>query len=273
MRALIHAASVAAALGLGLAGCFKTPKPECAFRCGEEGACPSDYSCASDGWCKRADLPDSHTCEAPPDDDAGTSDAAVDAAVDAAFDAAPDGMPDADTTDAATCISLAPDDDGSGAARRALVLSEVNPGDYIEVFNDTAAPIDLDSVAYQLVAGAAAVDVSVAGAGVTVPPAGFAELDWPAALTDPVDAGGEVHLALDGTAEPDGSDVMDFVCWGTPATTTGKDLAELGGKWDAAAPCAGALTMGAIHRAVSTIGTSAGSYDVDDAPSPTTCGP
>ena len=35
-------------------GCYDTPKPTCAFLCGDDGACPDGYSCAGDGWCKRA---------------------------------------------------------------------------------------------------------------------------------------------------------------------------------------------------------------------------
>jgi hypothetical protein len=58
MRAL-----VAALLALA-AGCYDTPEPDCAFQCGEDDACPDDYGCATDGWCKRIDLPDDHVCPA-----------------------------------------------------------------------------------------------------------------------------------------------------------------------------------------------------------------
>lgn len=72
--------------GLLAAGCYKTPKPECAFLCGDDSACPDDYRCAPDGWCKRVDLAPEHVCE-PGQPDASTADArALDAA---APDAAP----------------------------------------------------------------------------------------------------------------------------------------------------------------------------------------
>lgn len=74
MRALALALALSLA---GLAGCYDTPRPDCAFTCGQDGACPAGYVCATDGWCKRADLPDDQVCEgAAPLPDAATPDAA-----------------------------------------------------------------------------------------------------------------------------------------------------------------------------------------------------
>ncbi|HTJ46571.1 MAG TPA: hypothetical protein VL463_30905 [Kofleriaceae bacterium] len=36
---------------LVVVGCYKTPKPNCTFSCGEGGACPTDYTCGPDKIC------------------------------------------------------------------------------------------------------------------------------------------------------------------------------------------------------------------------------
>jgi hypothetical protein len=66
------------------AGCYETPRPECAFHCGPEGDCPEGYGCQSDGWCKRVDVPDDFECAPPVPDAAPIPDAGPDAGVDAA---------------------------------------------------------------------------------------------------------------------------------------------------------------------------------------------
>jgi len=77
-----------ALLALAGGGCFDKPKPACAFLCGTDNACPAGYSCATDGWCKRDDMPNA-TCDELPAD-ASVADAAAEA------DATPaDGGPDA----------------------------------------------------------------------------------------------------------------------------------------------------------------------------------
>lgn len=96
--ALINTALTATLAAL-VTGCFDPPKPACAFLCGTDSSCPSGYTCAGDGWCKRDDVAPSFVCE-PGTVDAAVADApATDAAeVDAAeVDAA---MVDAGTTDA-----------------------------------------------------------------------------------------------------------------------------------------------------------------------------
>ena len=47
---------------LATGSCYTTPKPECAFLCGEAESCPDGYSCAGDGWCKRDDVPTTFDC-------------------------------------------------------------------------------------------------------------------------------------------------------------------------------------------------------------------
>lgn len=44
------------------ASCFSTPQAKCAFECGSEGQCPSDYFCAADHWCKLEGTAQSFDC-------------------------------------------------------------------------------------------------------------------------------------------------------------------------------------------------------------------
>jgi hypothetical protein len=75
----------AALLAPALLGCYDIPKPRCGFRCGPDGACPEDYTCApSDGRCHLDGSPPELACEGParPDGPAAPDAAVVDAAVD-----------------------------------------------------------------------------------------------------------------------------------------------------------------------------------------------
>jgi hypothetical protein len=96
------------------AGCYDTPRPNCAFLCGSGGACPDGYQCGSDDRCHLV-LENNQLamCEdtlptADASNDAPVADAGPDAAIpDAGPDAAlPDAAPDAAVTDHVGTISL-----------------------------------------------------------------------------------------------------------------------------------------------------------------------
>lgn len=260
-------------LGVLLSGCYETPKPACIFLCGEGDACPDGYMCgANDNRCHRvesggglASCPDSFPPDASVPIDGPTpidGPQPIDSSV-------PDAVPlDAFT---ACSVALAPVDDGTSAARQALLLAEVNPGDYIELYNNTGADIDLDASTVQIVSGSMTVALSTAGAGVTIHASGRHDIPWPAALTDANDAGGEVVLYLN--TPPTAAEMMSFVCWGAAPTTTFKADAEGNGKWTAAGACPAAITGGAIHRLPATDGLDAADFDIAAAPSPETCAP
>jgi hypothetical protein len=295
--------------------CYETPKPNCAFLCGEGGACPEGYQCsAEDDRCHLV-LPGGGlaVCEMPLPPDAARADAPVDGAIDApGLDAGPPdvsvpdvstpdvmpgppdampgppdampgppdasppdampGAPDASPPDAFVCApTLAPVSDGSAPARRALMLSEINPDDYIELYNNTAAPIDLDSSPFWFCSPFTY--SPLAGTGVTVPAGGYATVPWPSGFTD-ADAGGEVILYLDANFT-DPLKIMDFVCWGTNPHGTRITEATIGGKWNSTMPssCAPVLAAGAIHRNVMTDGVNAADYDTTSPPSPMNCTP
>jgi cysteine-rich repeat protein len=164
-------------------------------------------------------------------------------------------------------------DDGSGANGAVglpdLVMSEIDPGDYIELWNTTGADIALSTASHQLCSPFAYRALSVLAPGVTVPAGGYATVPWPANFTD-VDAGGEVILYANGSFGTSTA-ILDFVCWGTNPHGTRISQAQSVGKWSGA--CASALVAGALHRLVMTTGTTAASYDVTSAPSPANCVP
>jgi hypothetical protein len=173
---------------------------------------------------------------------------------------------------AGECPPLDPADDGTGLAVP-LVLSEIEPGTSIELFNATADDIDLDTVNFWLCSPFTYANLQVIGAGVTVPAGGYATVPFPSNFTD-VDSGGEIILYKDISLPIDfanGSKMVDFLCWGVNPHFSRKALAESVGKW--VGPCDGALTGGALHRMPATTGTGAASYDANDPPSPSNCVP
>jgi hypothetical protein len=173
---------------------------------------------------------------------------------------------------------LNPISDGSSATRRALVISEINPGDYIELFNTTAAPIALGSSPYWLASPHSYCGLAQLAPGITVPAWGFATVPWPsptsgcyASFAD-TDAGGEIILYLDSTFSAD-DHIMDFVCWGVNPHFSRQSQAYATGKWTSPALCAPALSNGAIHHLANTDGIDASDYDTTSPPTPMNCAP
>lgn len=273
MRSLVGA--LAAVL---LAACYETPKPPCMFLCGDDGACPTGYVCvAEDNRCHRDDPGGPAACpdELPGDDDAAPIDSAtIDGPpVDSSpIDAEPIDANPIDMMPAACPAALNPTSDGGAAGLQNLVISEINPGDYIELYNNTASPIDLSNGAFQLCSRPQYVALATHAPSVTVPAGGYATVTWPSSFTD-VDAGGEIALYAN-SSFGDPASVMDFVCWGTNPHESRKSEAETANKWNDGAPCiSGSLTMGALHRLAATDGVDAADYDASAAADPNNCTP
>lgn len=168
----------------------------------------------------------------------------------------------------AQCPDLDPLDDGSGAfgavGLPALVISEVNPGNYVELFNTTQSAIVLPSI-YWLCSHF--VYAQVAG---TVPAGGYATVPWPANFTSAVDANGEMMLYRSANFGAS-TDILGYVIWGNPIAPTRKSQALAVGKWIGAnAP---SITNGAIHRRVGVQGNKPAEFDAAAAISPLNCTP
>jgi hypothetical protein len=63
--------------------------------------------------------------------------------------------------------------------------------------------------------------------------------------------------------------LLDFISWGVNPHASRLETGEEALKWSGS--CAAAITGGSVHRVMSTDGTTAASYDVASAPSPTAC--
>lgn len=267
MRSLAWSLVVA----VSLAACYETPKPPCMFLCGEGGACPTGYVCEADNRCHRDDPGGPAAC---PDDLPADAAETLDGPV---IDAEPlDAEPlDAEPADANTVCpaALNPAADGSTmGGPQTMVISEINPGQYIELYNNTGSPIALASTAFQLCSPFNYVPLATHAPTTIVPAGGYATITWPASFTD-VDSGGEIILYADSQFTVAAS-IMDFVCWGTNPHGSRKALAETAEKWTGTAPCvAGSLTLGALHRLPATDGIDAADYDATAAPSPANCTP
>ncbi len=254
-------AALPAMTGALLTGCYDTPRPTCGFTCGANGACPDGYSCNGFGRCQ--------VTSAAEDECPGVD--AMPAAVDARVDT-PDARVDA-PIDAppSLCPDLDPASDGSG--RQALLIAEISPTVFLELFNDTAAPIALAEGGWALQARAATYLLAELATAVIVPAHGYATVPWPAALGSG-DAGGELALYSGIAAAPDFDDatkLVGYACWGTDAEIARKPLAETAGKWTGA--CAAALTMSALRRKPAVAGTAAAHFDTALAADPTNCEP
>lgn len=144
-----------------------------------------------------------------------------------------------------------------------IVISEVNPGNYIELYNRTASSVSLNGWWF-----CSPFNYSPLGA-TSIGAFSYKTYAWPAFFTD-TDAGGEIML-YDSANFANSNDIIDYVPWGA---SNGFRLGQVvlpggNGKWSGAFPAA--LVNGAIHRITGTTGTTAASYDVTTAPSPMNC--
>lgn len=210
--------------------------------------------------------------------DAPTPDTTVDApAPDTTVDApAPDTTVDAplpDTSvDGPLCAPrLNPTSDGTSLPTGGipdLVMSEIRPGFFVELYNTTTSPIAISSIAHELCSPFLYIALSNVniGAGVIVPARGYATVRWPTSFADTA-AGGEVILYR---ARPFiANNILDFVCWGTNPHGSRLGQAVGVGKWSGT--CGGALAAGSIHRRIGVNGTTSASYDRVSVASPHNC--
>lgn len=136
------------------AGCFDPKKPEVAFRCGSNGACPDGYECRDDGCCHRIGSPDEPGTACPFGPDSGTDAGDVDADTDASLqDAALVDAGDPDAAPSVSLLSLEPGEatvDVGDTASFTVTLTDVaGPGGltvFVSVEDDTvaSAPSTLD---------------------------------------------------------------------------------------------------------------------------------
>ncbi|MBN4059273.1 hypothetical protein JYT22_01315, partial [Endomicrobium sp. AH-315-J14] len=141
-----------------------------------------------------------------------------------------------------------------------IIMSEISPGNFIELYNSTNNDIVLNNTVSVFCSPFSYVDLSMAGAGVTVPANGYATIPFPAMFTanGDKDSGGEIILYKSGMFGMS-KDVDDFVCWGVNPHGSRKATAEASGKW--VGNCAAAMQNSSIRRVPGSKGASAADYD------------
>jgi hypothetical protein len=182
-----------------------------------------------------------------------------------------DGQADGSMVERSTlepCSSrLDPVDDQTGLPVD-LLISEIDPGDHIELYNPQATPLALAGVLHHLTSPLESVKVAGLGGAVVVPAHGYARLPWPPEFRD-TDEGGEVILYRDRHFE-NSQGIVDFVCWGTNPHESRIDQANEVGKW-LGQDCGPGLAGGALHRLAFTKGITPADYDRTSPPSPESC--
>ncbi len=168
------------------------------------------------------------------------------------------------------CCPLSPLDDQTGQPPGGIpevIISEIKPGEFIEVHNTTDADVDLSSVVWQW---CSPLSYAVVATSVVIPPKGFATLNWPSNFFNSTATNGEIILFLDTVGFfNDATRQLDYVCWGTGPKIR-KTQAEGVGKWSG--DCAAAFSEdGSIRRKANTDGTTAESYEITVTADPTDC--
>ena len=169
-------------------------------------------------------------------------------------------------SDPPACPDLNPIDDGA-ATKSSVVISEIQPDEFVELYNSGTSAVDLSTSTMQLCSPFSYAAVKGLTAKTSIPAKGYVTLSWPVTFSDTL-AGGEVLLFRDSFFSSNES-ILDFVCWGTNPHASRVIQALAAGKWTGA--CAPPIAGGSIHRKVGTKGTSAADYDVTTPPSPTNC--
>jgi hypothetical protein len=146
-----------------------------------------------------------------------------------------------------------------------LIISAIDPGEWIEVFNPNPTPFDFDTSDGDLCEPFSYRRLDVSAPGIVLAPGGYARLPWPAFFSQSNEAGGQIILYnFDGAHSE--NDIADFVCWGSDIPGGGRKFqAEAVGKWTGG--CAPAISAGmTIRRLVSTDGITSASYNTNAAP-------
>jgi hypothetical protein len=220
-------------------GCFKTPQPACNFTCGQGSDCPDNYACAADNYChlklSNGELGQCSFAGSAPD-----SAVSIDASTTVI-----DGMPLMIDAPVNVCPALSPASDGSG--NQDLVIAQIKPGDFFELYNNSAASISLAARSVVLTTNSLARAFTSADGAIA--PRTYKSFAWSADL-DGTAANGEMTMTTDGGV------IVDYACWG-PGTPRSDVVTA--NKWKN--DCASALTAGGIKRKTATAGVQAADYD------------
>ncbi len=140
-----------------------------------------------------------------------------------------------------------------------LVISEIVPGEYIEIYNSSfTESVDLGAVSHVLVSGEFDVDIAALSSD-DVPARGYRQMPWPAGLQMSGQSGELILYHSRESGFDEGSNMLDFVAWGEVSTHSRIELAREMKRWEG--PPDGTLDVDAIQRIPGTIGNESHSYD------------
>ncbi|MCA9218428.1 MAG: hypothetical protein KDB27_35405, partial [Planctomycetales bacterium] len=112
-----------------------------------------------------------------------------------------------------------------------IIISEIVPGEYIELYNSRYYEIDLNDVSQVLVSGQHHVAISDLGQELSISARGYRQLPWPESMTA-TSQSGEFLLYRDNLSGFDVSwKIDDFVAWGDAVADSRIDLAIEADKW------------------------------------------
>lgn len=175
-------------------------------------------------------------------------------------------------TSMANCPALAP----TAGARPVpdVIISEIAPGQGIELYNTTDRAIDLAMARLYLCASF--VYTQAIGSGnppltekTSIPPRGYLKVSWPSEFETVASAMAGEMLLYRGSTVPTASNVMDYVCWGS--FTGGRKTMAAGGMVLYPGDCTPAMASGSLHRKAGTNGEGPDSYDHEAAPDLADC--
>lgn len=140
-----------------------------------------------------------------------------------------------------------------------LVISEIVPDEYIELYNTSfTESVDLASIDHVFVSGQFEADIATLS-DASIPARGYTQLDWPAGL-EMDSASGELMLYSNrDNGFETGLSMTDYVAWGEVSEHSRIELARQFGFWEG--PPDGTLDLAAIQRIPGTIGNESHSYD------------
>jgi len=201
------------------------------------------------------------------DGNADTPDASANAAD--ADPSAADAMPGPDAEPLPACAEdLGTQDDGSSATVTDpnIVVSEVDPGEFIEVYNAGDETVALNATGYfwcnKLSYHA------FASHNITIKSGGRRTIPWPGG--GGTDSGGDVSIYLMGQFTGGANNIMDYVCWGNPGGSSRLSDAEGVEKWNG--NCVDAIPAGGtLVRRQNRAGAQASDYEVQNTPDPEDC--
>ncbi len=150
------------------------------------------------------------------------------------------------------------------------VISEIAPGMYIMIHNNTDAELPLAGLGlcanYAFYSSIPALNPPV----MAIPPRGFVAIPWNESMNAAsvtAESGEMILFEGDFVPSDTGEDVLDFVCWGDNPDTHGrKDGSDSESQRWFDEGCAPGTTAGAIRRIPGSSGEDSASYDASASP-------